>query len=77
MQKAVAGKDERLKELSKELRASKEEIEKCEKGRMIDVKIMSELSQDKLALKELNVEKEGELASVAAAQEALEKELEE
>lgn len=69
VQKATSGKDEQLKKMSRELKAAKREIEKYEGHRVIDMKNIRELSQDKLNLKE-------KLADVAAVQEAIEKELE-
>jgi chromosome segregation ATPase len=76
VQKAVFGKDEQLKKLRVEMRALKEDNEKLEKFRVIDEKTMRELSQDKLAQKEKNVEKEEKLSDLAAVQVALEQEVE-
>jgi hypothetical protein len=66
--KAVIGKDGQLAVLKKQL----EHLEEC---RLNDQRIIQELSADRLALKDLNVEKEEKLANVAAVQESLEKEL--
>lgn len=76
VQKAITGKEHQLQRLRLEVKALRENNAKLENIRAIDENTRRELSQDKLAQKERNVEKEERLLDLATVQEALENELE-
>jgi chromosome segregation ATPase len=75
VQGATHARDERIKNLEKELQGLRNEQALSEQARKSDEKNIRELYQDKYSLKENNQELEEKLFNVAAVQETLEREV--
>jgi chromosome segregation ATPase len=75
VQGATHARDERFKNLEKELQDLRNEQALSEQARKSDEKNIRELYQDKYSLKEKNQELEEKLFNVAAVQETLEREV--